>query len=650
MVAADVTNAALHARARAAGIFVQWRDALQNVKTVPAETLRAVLDALDGPNVETHVAESPVLITADVGRAVTVAGRPGLYRLTLEAGGTVEGVARPRPAGVVSIRPVYEPGYHRLEIGGRNIILAVAPREAFTIDDVACGERLWGLAVQLYALRRAGDGGVGDFAALREFVRAAGACGSDAVAISPVHAQFAADPSRFSPYAPSSRAAFNVLHIGLDMGGHPSAALIDWPAAAAARFAALRTAFQSFSDWDKLAAFRNESGIGLQRHVTFEALQSALVRRDPAARDWRHWRPEYHNPESSAVHRFLREHAADVNFHAYLQYRAGQDYAAAQSAAREVGMRIGLIGDLAVGTDPAGSHSWSRPDEVLKNLEIGAPPDSFNQEGQGWGITAFSPSGLRRSGYAAFIEMLRHAMRHTGGVRIDHIMGFSRLWVIPKNAPPSAGAYLRMPMHDLLRLTRLESHRHKAVVLGEDLGTLPAGFREQLTRSGIAGLRVMWFEKSGAGFKPPARWTRQAAAMTTTHDLPTVAGWWRGQDISWRQKLGRAGDDRAAREKERAALWRAFRKSGVTRDKMPGPENAAAVADAACVYLGHAASQLALLPIEDALGTVEQPNLPGTTDEHPNWRRRLPDESEALFQRPDVAARLAGLARARRLP
>lgn len=634
----------LHTRARAAGILLQWRDAAQTIKTVPDETLRAILNALGDTGAEIAL---PPLFTATTNRPITLNHPPARYRIALEAGGTIEGIARTRPDGTATLPAVSEPGYHLLEIGGSNTTLAIAPPHAYTLDDAAPGARLWGLAVQLYALRRPGDGGLGDFAALKTFLHQAGTHGADAVAISPVHAQFSADPTNFSPYAPSNRAAFNILHIGIDMGYDTDSQLVDWPDAAATRLAALRAAFAQFTDWDKLAAFRWVSGIGLERHAAFETIQSILIAQNPAARDWRNWPPDFQNPESQDVRSFLREHEAETNFHAYLQYRAEQDYAAAQRAAKKSGMRIGLIGDLAVGTDATGSHSWSRPEEVLRNLEIGAPPDAFNQAGQGWGITAFSPSGLRRSGYSAFIEMLRHAMRHTGGVRIDHIMGFARLWVIPKNAPPTAGAYLQMPLQDLLRLTILESHRHKAIILGEDLGTIPEGFRKTLENAGISGLRIMWFERSGSGFKPPARWTKSAAAMTSTHDLPTVAGWWQGSDIAWRQKLGHAIEAPAARETDRAALWRAFRKSGAAQGKMPAPENAAA-ADAACAHLGRTASQLALLPIEDAIGTTEQINIPGTTTEHPNWRRRLPGDSETILSRPDVAARLNALAQARK--
>jgi 4-alpha-glucanotransferase len=205
-----------------------------------------------------------------------------------------------------------------------------------------------------------------------------------------------------------------------------------------------------------------------------------------------------------------------------------------------------------------------------------------------------------------------------------------------------------MPVDDLMRLVRLESHRHKAVILGEDLGTLPPGFRKKLDNAGIAGLRVMLFERRGRHFKPPQQWTKIATAMSTTHDLPTAAGWWQGTDIAWREKLGMAGDSKKTRAADRAELWSAFRHSGAATTSTPAAENGTAAADAACAHLGRAACTLALLPIEDALALTEQPNLPGTTNEHPNWRRRLPADAQTIFTRPDVVSRLAALNAARK--
>lgn len=318
-------------------------------------------------------------------------------------------------------------------------------------------------------------------------------------------------------------------------------------------------------------------------------------------------------------------------------------------------MPIGLIADLAVGTDGGGSHAWSRQREILPGLTVGAPPDVFSPLGQGWGLTAFSPLALRDEGFAAFIEVLRAAFRHAGGVRVDHAMGLQRLWVVPPGAAPAEGAYLRYPVEDLLRLLALESHRHRAIVIGEDLGTLPEGFHDRMQRAGVLGMRVLWFEQEPDGrFRPPHAWPRDAVAMSSTHDLPTVAGWWLGRDIEWRDQLGlfpspeTSAAERERRARDRAALWRALLESGAASTDQPPEDDPAPLVEAVPVHLGRTACAMAILPVEDALGEEEQPNLPGTIDQHPNWRRRLPGEAARLLDAPAVAHRLEALALARR--
>jgi 4-alpha-glucanotransferase len=651
----------LHELARAAGLQITWRDVYGAEQTVSDDSLRAVLAAIGFPagheneirdslaalRAETAQDFTPPLVTATVREPIIFPGAPGKFRLTLESGATMEGKAAAHPSGVM-LPPVQEPGYHRLELRHRTTVLAVAPPHAYRLEDVAPGEKLWGLAVQLYALRRDHDGGIGDFSALADFCASAARRGADAIAISPAHALFSADLDRFSPYAPSNRAALNVLHIAEDGPAPDDPALIDWPRAAAAKLAALRTVFGRSHSPERAAQIHAALGPEQRRHALFEALMAKLSQDDPCALDWRNWPASYQHPDHPAVAQFAQEQAKDIAFHAWLQWRADRELAAAQAAARAAGARIGLIADLAVGTDPSGSQSWSRQDEVLKGLEIGAPPDLVNQEGQSWGITAFAPHGLRHSGFSAFIDMLRHALRHAGGVRIDHVMGLTRLWVIPQGLPSAQGAYLAMPADDLMRLVALESQRRKAVILGEDLGTLPPGFGGKLHRAGIAGLRVMWFERDGGKFTPPQSWTPSAVAMTTTHDLPTVAGWWEGTDIAWREQLHMGRDTPAQRDADRHALWRAFVDSGAATEPPPLPQDGAAATYAAAAHLGRAACTLALLPVEDALSLPEQPNLPGTTDAHPNWRRRLPGDAATLFARADFCQRLTALAESRR--
>jgi 4-alpha-glucanotransferase len=234
-------------------------------------------------------------------------------------------------------------------------------------------------------------------------------------------------------------------------------------------------------------------------------------------------------------------------------------------------------------------------------------------------------------------------MRNAGGVRIDHAMGLTRLWLVPKGAPPTEGAYLRYPLDDLLRLIALESHRHRAIVIGEDLGTVPPDFRERLSEVGVSGMDVLWFQRNADGFLAPQEWRRDAVAMTSTHDLPTVAGWWEGADIAMRDALGRVADDGQEirqRAEDRAALWHAFAEADVVANDAPVPVVAPPAVDAAVAFTARSPSPLALVPMEDVLGLTDQPNLPGTVDEHPNWRRRLDQPASEILDAPAVRLRL----------
>jgi 4-alpha-glucanotransferase len=382
----------------------------------------------------------------------------------------------------------------------------------------------------------------------------------------------------------------------------------------------------------------------------FEALHAHFFAQAPALWHWQNWPAEMRDPHGAAVLAFARAHEEEVGFHAYMQFLADRGLAHAQAEARAAGMPIGLVTDLAVGTDSGGSHCWSRQEETLLGLSVGAPPDLMQRRGQNWGLAAFSPRGLRERGFGAYLDMLRSALAHAGGMRIDHAMGLARLWVIPEGASGAEGAYIAMPERDLFRLIALESQRHRAIVLAEDLGTVPEGFSGRLDAAGMDGMRVLWFERDQAGqFVNPAWWTPRASAMTSTHDLATVAGWWCGRDIDWRDKLSQAGaDEREAREADRALLWGAFCASGAAQGEPPPPDAPAAAVDAACAHVGASACELVMLPLEDALALVEQPNLPGTLDEHPNWRRRTAFDAATLLDDAPVSARLALLDRTRK--
>ena len=647
----------LHALAEAAGLALRWKNWRGEWQSVGPDTLRAVLRALGLPAAHDaeaaeslaslrHPSHAPPLLTADAGGALHIAGATGRYELVLEDGrilvGQLPDVAIPD-----------EPGYHRLQPGdGSVVVIAVAPKRGWTLADATQGPQ-WGLAVQLYSLRRAGDGGIGDFGGLAEFVGPAARAGAACVAISPVHAQFSATTDRFSPYSPSSRVLLNVLHATIDVTGPEAAALeaaplIDWPAATRLRQSALAAQFDAADvDCPEFAAFRREIGEPLEQHARFEALHAHMTALDGAHWNWRTWPGGLSDSGSAVVAAFVRDNAREVTRHAYYQFLADRSMAAAQRAARQAGMPVGLVADLAVGVDAGGSQCWGSPGETLNGLSIGAPPDMLSVLGQNWGLVAYSPVGLRLNGFDGYIAMLRAAMRHAGGVRIDHAMGLARLWVVPDGGSAADGAYLSFPLDDMLRLIRLESWRNQAIVMAEDLGTVPDGFQHAIGEAGMLGMRILWFERAlDLGFKAPAHWDPGAAAMTSTHDLATIAGWWTGGDLAWRERTGMLGDpaniarEQADRIRDRGMLWASMCASGAAKGDPPPPDEPAAAVDAATLHVAGAACTLAMLPIEDALGLVEQPNLPGTLDEHPNWRRRMPGAARTLLDPPAMAARL----------
>ncbi|CBA17072.1 4-alpha-glucanotransferase [Xanthomonas albilineans] len=642
-----MTDAALHTLASAAGLLVNWIDASDIPRTVGADTLRLVLNTL-GLDARDNTAcrdslrrlqadtATPPLLTTDPDAALDIGATPGTaYRLEREDGLHLEGHfdAHGRLAAPAA------PGYWALLHGERRTTVAVAPPRCYSVAD-AVGihdPRRWGLSLQVYSTQGAHDAGIGDADGVATWVTRIAAAGGDAIALSPVHAA-APVGTHYSPYSPSDRRFLDPLqaapaHVlgtlatqraietaGLTQSFAAAQArpLIDWPASATAKWRCLRQLHADFGHADAalhadLANFEHDGGTALREYAIFAA--HAFGDTDPA------------------LHRFA-------------QWLAARSWASVQRQARAAGMGIGLIADLAVGFDPHGAEAAAWPEAVLHGLELGAPPDAFNRDGQAWGISGYAPNALRASGYAPFIALLRAVLRDRGGVRIDHILGLLRLWVIPSGTSSTDGVYLRYPLHDLLRLLALESWRHRAIVIGEDLGVVPDGIRTELSQRGVMGIDVLLFTRDPNGaFLPPMQWRHDAIATTTTHDLPTLRGWCQGKDIDWRARLQLCDAtqqriDHLTRHADVAQMERACAAAlppGQTID----PEQMA------LCFVGATPSPLALLPAEDALGLDQQPNLPGTIDGHPNWRRRL-QSPDADTTATTLATRLDAFAQTRR--
>jgi 4-alpha-glucanotransferase len=691
MTGADAVLLALAARH---GIDTTWHDYRGEHRHVGLETIRVLLRAVgvDAASpaealraAEAHRGALPALLTGMAGGTLVVpiprgeAAMRVAWQLTDAFGTTHHGVAEPyrteEGGSAIALTLPGAIGHARLAFSGHDAAVLIAPPSCHR--GALRHGRLWGLGAQLYGLRGAADGGLGHLGLLPPLVREAAAAGADALAVSPLHALFAADPGAYSPYSPSHRSMLNgwmvdagglpevaaeeALAASLGLGGlHEDGPLIDYAAAVPRRLAMLRALFARF---DATAAgtelgaafvrFRAAGGATLENHARFEALHAYHFGSDRTAWDWRGWAQPYRTPASPEVARFAAERAEEVSFHVFLQWLAARQLDEAQAAAREAGMSVGLIADLAVGNTPGGSRAWSGTAALLPGVSIGAPPDLLNTVGQDWGLTTFAPGPLAASGFAPFIEDLRAAMAHAGGIRLDHVMGLSRIWCIPEGAAPHEGAYLRFPVTDMLRVVAAESHAAQAIVIGEDLGTVPEGYGETLAAHGLYGIRVMFFEREGSGFAPPARYDAHATATSTTHDLPTVAGWWEGADIPLRAGLGllapgeTAAEAAELRATERGALWDALVAHGGAQGPAP-MRGAHQLGTAVARFLGATPSPLVLLPLEDVTMTPDQPNLPGTVTQHPNWRRRLPRPAERMLGEEPAVSILGALDAARR--
>ena len=380
---------------------------------------------------------------------------------------------------------------------------------------------------------------------------------------------------------------------------------------------------------------------GLRRFATFEAISENL-----GTSDWRNWPADLRHPDGPGVAAFADQHRETVEFHAFLQGLADQQLAAAATAARRDGLSLGFYRDLAVGAAPDGAEAWSAQDTLMHGVSIGAPPDPFAAQGQIWSLPPPDPIAMRRNGYAALNELLVANMRHAGALRIDHVMGLRRLFVIPDGASGADGAYVTYPLPDLLAQVALESQRARCLVVGEDLGTVPEGMSDTLAAANILSYSVLWFQRRDDRIRPPAEWRRLAAACVSTHDLPTLAGWWNGADIAEKRALSLLDDPGAeqARTDEKAEIIALLQQEGLlTGDVDPAQPMPVAFAAAVHALVAATPALLALVQADDLAGETVAINLPGTDKERPNWRRRLDIDVSDMCRTPLARAILDAL-------
>jgi (1->4)-alpha-D-glucan 1-alpha-D-glucosylmutase len=587
------------------------------------------------------------------------------------------------------VQPRDDAAAARMSMGAAATSLIITPPRCYLPPALRENGRTWGAAAQLYGIRSTRNWGIGDYTDLAVLVDQWARRGAGVIGVNPLHALYPHNPAHASPYSPSSRRFLNVLYIDVEavddfreceearaqvrsaefqsrLKTARTSELVDYPAVAALKFPVLERLYAHFRTHHLLAdsararafrAFQSAGGAALRQHALFEALQQRFHESDAGIWGFPGWPVPYRDPRSPEVARYAETHVERVEFYEYLQWQADRQLAAAAERARATGMEVGLYADVAVSIDAAGAEAWANQDCYVLGATLGAPPDEINLKGQNWGLPPLHPERLREAAYAPFIELLRANMRHAGAVRIDHVMGLARLFWIPRGRDGADGTYVAFPFEDLLGVLALESHRNRCLVIGEDLGTVPDEVRAGLERTGVLSYRLLFFERAADGhFKAPAEYPVDALVAASTHDLPTLTGYWEGYDLQVRQALGLFPSE-AVREaqivgrvQDRTRLVFALEREQLRSDGLnavtPQPLDAGALR-AIQLYLARSPARVLVVQLEDVLGVREQSNLPGTTEEHPNWRRKLPLELERFPDDPRFVA-LAGAIAAER--
>lgn len=575
--------------------------------------------------------------------------------------------------GLLRLPACPQPGYHQLTVRAPDntetgMTLIVVPATSYQPQVLAEGGRIYGPSLQLYSMRSQRNWGIGDFTDLRLLIELASESGMDIIGLNPLHALFPGNPAHASPYAPSSRLFLNTLYLDVEavadfaecdearamvadetfqarLRALRSEELVNYPQIMAAKQALLTRLYRHFRERHlqgnsergrQFRIFQSEGGESLRRHALFEALQAQFQEQDANVWGWPVWPEAYRDPAAQAVAAFVQNHQEQIEYYEYLQWLANQQLDAASKTSQAFGMGVGLYGDLAVSVDRGGAEVWANQDCYALGASIGAPPDDFNPDGQDWGLPPWIPERLRDAAYAPFIATLRASMNLMGALRIDHVMGLMRLFWIPHDGESLAGTYVSYPFDDLLGILMLESQRNRCLIIGEDLGTVPDGLRERLQHASILSYRVLFFSRDEQGdFMPPADYPPQSLVTVTTHDLPTLCGYWHGQDLDVRARLGLFANDHErqqqmiARAHDRAALLialegEALLEVGCNLHPMENADMSLELASAVHRFLARTPAQVMMIQLDDIFGQMEQVNLPGAgSDVYPNWQRRL---------------------------
>ena len=579
-------------------------------------------------------------------------------------------------------------GYHRLNItctqgDETQTSLIVTPQSCYQPAELDNGRKLWGIALQLYTLRSQHNWGIGDFEDLHRAVDTLAPLGVNIIGLNPLHALFPHLPEQASPYSPTSRDFLNPLYLSVEaideferceeiqqlvaeknfqarLETLRETKLVDYTGVWSAKLLALKMLYQCFRQEDlasnsprakSFRQFQAEGGSDLQNFGRFEALQTQLHQQDTSVSSWLSWPEAYRDPTSDAVNNWADSNREEIEFHQYLQWNTELQLADVQQHCAMRGMTIGIYRDLAVGVTKQSAQIWAAQPLYALQSSIGAPPDDFNLHGQDWSLPPPKPQALIDEAYDPFIKTLRANMRHAGALRIDHVMGLMRLfWVPPKHLPES-GSYVVYPFTDLLGILALESQRNQCMVIGEDLGTVPDELRAALQSINVLSYRVLYFEKNWqeGSFKPPHDYPRDAVASIGSHDLPSFSGFWQETDLDLSEALDlfpspqQRDRQRQARTRDRIEIVAALQRENLisaeeTNENIATDNLSSAPTLPVHRYLARSRSALMLLQLEDFFGQKDQVNVPGTVNQHPNWRRKLPVNIENWLDQSDLAS------------
>ncbi|RKF19587.1 4-alpha-glucanotransferase [Alginatibacterium sediminis] len=589
-----------------------------------------------------------------------------------------------------------EPGYHQLELsiaGEKSPLVSVryivAQQEAFKQPAISQGKKIWGPSVQLYCLRSERNWGVGDFTDLKDLITGIGASGGDFVGLNPIHSLYPSNPDSCSPYSPSSRRWLNVIYIDVeaieDYANSAAKALVESPEFKArleqlrstehvdykgvteAKIEALKLVFETFQVNNNgrtkrgkaFKAFMIEGGESLLQQASYDAIQEQFYAEFGNAWGWPVWPDEFKKFQNPAVAKWIKDNKSKVDFYAWLQWMADEQMAIADQQAKDSGMEMGIYRDLAVGVSEGSCEIWGQGDLYCQGATVGAPPDILGPLGQNWGLPPMDPEKLIEQQYQPMVDLFRSNMRSCGALRIDHAMALLRLWWVPKGESADKGAYMYYALEDLLGILILESHRNQCLIIGEDLGTVPDGIFETFQENGIHSYRIFLFEQAeDGGYTAPSHYPVQAMAAITTHDMPTLRGFWHCDDLALGRELGLYPDEEVLqslysdRHKSKQKILNSLHGLGSIPEHISNDVNWVGMDQelnyGMQTHMAAGSCALLSLQLEDWLQMDKPVNIPGTFEEYPNWRRKLSHNLSDIFNDSQITDLLAKISLARK--